>query len=133
MTESEHGAVMADSLIAFIAKASIYGESACRRAHEILSAAWKTSDVLAEECVLSAACNLLMDRLREYQDAAASPPPAEGGDPADAAGEATAEEITPDYTKQCTVCGASPVVPVTGMCGPCTFGEASTAGGKWFS
>lgn len=31
----------------------------------------------------------------------------------------------------CEVCGASPVVPITGMCGPCTFGEADTAGGNW--
>lgn len=31
----------------------------------------------------------------------------------------------------CETCGASPVVPETGMCGPCTFGEAETAGGNW--
>lgn len=23
------------------------------------------------------------------------------------------------------------IVPVTGMCGPCTFGEADTADGNW--
>jgi hypothetical protein len=31
----------------------------------------------------------------------------------------------------CSVCGQSPVVAATGMCGPCTFGEAGTAGGDW--
>lgn len=36
-----------------------------------------------------------------------------------------------DWTKNCIVCGQSPIVPVTEMCGPCTFGEASTAGGNW--
>lgn len=37
----------------------------------------------------------------------------------------------PDYSRGCTACGDKPVVPVTGMCGPCTFGEASTANGNW--
>lgn len=41
------------------------------------------------------------------------------------------EDLAPDWTKKCIVCGAKPVVPVTGMCGPCTFGEADTAGGNW--
>lgn len=36
-----------------------------------------------------------------------------------------------DFTGQCEVCGASPVHPETGMCGPCTFGEADTIGGNW--
>ena len=36
----------------------------------------------------------------------------------------------PDYTKKCQ-CGATPIVPLTGLCGPCTFGEAETAGGNW--
>lgn len=39
--------------------------------------------------------------------------------------------IEPDWTHQCENCGATPVVPLTGMCGPCTFGEAETADGKW--
>lgn len=43
----------------------------------------------------------------------------------------TDAEIKPDYTKKCIVCGASPVMPVTQMCGPCTFGDASTFGGNW--
>jgi hypothetical protein len=41
------------------------------------------------------------------------------------------EDMAPDYTKKCGTCGASPVVPLTGMCGPCTFGEAETADGNW--
>lgn len=36
-----------------------------------------------------------------------------------------------DWTKKCEVCGATPVVKATGLCGPCTFGEADTAGGNW--
>lgn len=40
-------------------------------------------------------------------------------------------EGEPDYGSTCDVCGAFPVVPATGMCGPCSFGEASTAGGDW--
>jgi len=37
----------------------------------------------------------------------------------------------PDWTSQCMVCGETPVVPVSGLCGPCTFGEADTLGGNW--
>jgi hypothetical protein len=37
----------------------------------------------------------------------------------------------PDWSRKCEVCSATPIVPVTGMCGPCTFGEAETAGGNW--
>jgi hypothetical protein len=40
-------------------------------------------------------------------------------------------EVKPDWSGKCEVCGASPIVPITGMCGPCTFGEAETAGGNW--
>jgi hypothetical protein len=40
-------------------------------------------------------------------------------------------ETRPDWTRKCENCGASPIVPATGMCGPCTFGEAETAGGNW--
>lgn len=40
-------------------------------------------------------------------------------------------DTTPDWTRKCEVCGETPVVPATGMCGPCTFGEADTAGGNW--
>ncbi len=41
------------------------------------------------------------------------------------------DDMEPDWTRVCENCGASPVVPITGMCGPCSFGEASTAGGNW--
>lgn len=41
------------------------------------------------------------------------------------------ERTKPDHTKTCEVCGASPIVPITGMCGPCTFGESETAVGNW--
>ena len=37
----------------------------------------------------------------------------------------------PDWSGKCEVCGQSPTVPETGMCGPCTFGEADTAFGNW--
>jgi hypothetical protein len=40
-------------------------------------------------------------------------------------------QVVPDWTHKCDVCGATPVVPCTGLCGPCTFGEAATAGGNW--
>jgi hypothetical protein len=40
-------------------------------------------------------------------------------------------DVEPDWTKKCESCGASPVMPATGMCGPCTFGEADTSGGEW--
>jgi hypothetical protein len=36
----------------------------------------------------------------------------------------------PDYSRKCQ-CGQTPVVPEADMCGPCTFGEAGTAGGEW--
>lgn len=40
-------------------------------------------------------------------------------------------ESEPDWSGKCVVCGESPIVPATGMCGPCTFGDASTVGGNW--
>lgn len=40
-------------------------------------------------------------------------------------------ETDPDWTGQCEVCRSSPIVPATGMCGPCTFGDADTVGGNW--
>lgn len=52
----------------------------------------------------------------------ATPPPAR---------VATEKETKPDWTHNCENCGSAPVVPITGMCGPCTFGEAETAGGNW--
>lgn len=31
----------------------------------------------------------------------------------------------------CEVCGNKPTVGDLGLCGPCCFGEADTAGGNW--
>jgi hypothetical protein len=45
--------------------------------------------------------------------------------------EARKEATAPDWTRTCSNCGARPIVPVTGLCGPCTFGEADTIGGNW--
>ena len=45
--------------------------------------------------------------------------------------EATAEAFARDWTRKCEVCGAEPVVNITGLCGPCTFGESETMGGNW--
>jgi hypothetical protein len=36
-----------------------------------------------------------------------------------------------DWTRKCGVCGNIPILPETGMCGPCTFGDASTVNGEW--
>lgn len=40
-------------------------------------------------------------------------------------------DTAPDWGGTCENCGSSPIVPLTGLCGPCTFGEADTAGGNW--
>lgn len=37
----------------------------------------------------------------------------------------------PDWKGICENCGASPIVPVTGMCGPCTWGDSDTINGNW--
>lgn len=37
----------------------------------------------------------------------------------------------PNWNRKCESCGATPTHPDTDMCGPCTFGEADTAGGNW--
>lgn len=38
--------------------------------------------------------------------------------------------VYPDYTRKCENCGASPVVSLTGLCGPCTFGESVCSDSK---
>lgn len=43
----------------------------------------------------------------------------------------TDDDTEPDWGRSCKNCGKSPIVPLTGMCGPCTFGEADTVGGNW--
>ena len=40
-------------------------------------------------------------------------------------------DMEPDWGGECQNCGQTPIVPLTGMCGPCTFGEADTVGGNW--
>jgi len=40
---------------------------------------------------------------------------------------ATEPGMQPDWTGKCDVCGQQPIVPLTGMCGPCSFGEAEAA------
>jgi hypothetical protein len=37
----------------------------------------------------------------------------------------------PDWLETCDLCDSSPVVSSTGLCGPCTFGEADTVAGNW--
>jgi len=41
------------------------------------------------------------------------------------------ESSEPNWEGKCEVCGQGPTVKETGLCGPCTFGEADTAGGNW--
>jgi hypothetical protein len=43
---------------------------------------------------------------------------------------AESPDVEPDWSRGCKICNARPVVPMTGMCGPHTFGEAATAGGE---
>jgi hypothetical protein len=38
----------------------------------------------------------------------------------------------PDWKRQCETCGNAPVVGATGLCGPCTWGEAETMNGAWW-
>ncbi len=53
-----------------------------------------------------------------------------GGTGADGTPVADAE-FEPDWDDPCQVCKGVPTVPISGMCGPCTFGEADTHGGNW--
>ena len=41
------------------------------------------------------------------------------------------KDTRPDWSRKCMICGSTPTVPVSKMCGPCTFGEAETADGNW--
>ena len=36
----------------------------------------------------------------------------------------SAADVEPDWTRKCDVCANPPVVPLTGLCEACTFGEA---------
>ena len=44
----------------------------------------------------------------------------------------TKDDFRPDWSMPCQNCGASPVVPLSGLCGPCHFGEADTVMGGWW-
>lgn len=38
----------------------------------------------------------------------------------------------PNWKGGCDACDARPIVDGTGLCGPCTWGEADTIGGAWW-
>lgn len=40
-------------------------------------------------------------------------------------------ETEPDWSTPCMNCEQVPTVPITSMCGPCTFGESDTIDGNW--
>ena len=42
------------------------------------------------------------------------------------------EDYEPDYMKACENCETSPIVPVSGLCGPCHWGMAGTIDGNWW-
>lgn len=76
------------------------------------------------------AVNLLKEgarvRAATPEEAAQLPSPSEPSQPD--------EEENPfgkNWDVKCLVCGATPTVQATELCGPCTFGEADTAGGNW--
>jgi hypothetical protein len=46
-------------------------------------------------------------------------------------GKPTEPDTEPNWGATCDVCGQSPTVGSLGLCGPCCFGEADTAGGNW--
>jgi hypothetical protein len=48
-----------------------------------------------------------------------------------AACKAADHDTRPDHETPCLVCEKTPTVPITGMCGPCTFGKADTVGKNW--
>lgn len=45
--------------------------------------------------------------------------------------EETLKDGEQDWTTPCENCGQLPTVHPVGLCGPCCFGEADTAGGNW--
>lgn len=51
--------------------------------------------------------------------------------PTENVGRNNDKPMRPNWDGKCSVCGDTPTVPLTGLCGPCTFGEAQTAGGNW--
>lgn len=65
-------------------------------------------------------CRKCRHARRQMEAAVANPKPR-------AAGNA---DFEPDWTRHCDNCHATPIVLLSGMCGPCTFGESET-GGNW--
>ena len=46
---------------------------------------------------------------------------------------ATKDDFRPDWSLKCSNCEASPIVPLSGLCGPCHFGAADTLNGEWWT
>jgi len=42
-------------------------------------------------------------------------------------------KLRPDWKGKCDNCEETPVVPMSGLCGPCHFGEADTMQGDWWN
>lgn len=42
------------------------------------------------------------------------------------------EMFEPDWLHLCGNCEETPVVPMSGFCGPCHFGTAKALGGDWW-
>lgn len=57
------------------------------------------------------------------RSAAAAIAPKLANTPADGVGQ--------NWAVSCMTCSQTPTVGTTGLCGPCCFGEAETAGGNW--
>lgn len=71
-------------------------------------------------------------RARHKEARLAKQDPAMRGDPPTKSAKPSRPCSTrPDWDRGCMCCGATPIVPATGMCGPCTFGEAATIAGSW--
>lgn len=43
------------------------------------------------------------------------------------------EGLRPFYGFGCSICEAAPIVPDTGLCGPCTWGESRMRNGCWWT
>lgn len=51
---------------------------------------------------------------------------------ADRTPERIKRKFRPNYRHDCENCGSKPTVPVSGLCGPCHFGQADAVGGGWW-
>lgn len=45
----------------------------------------------------------------------------------------TQKHFRPDHSRQCENCQQTPVVPLSGLCGPCHFGTAAAVDGDWWN